>query len=207
MITYAIIILTCLVSIPAFNNRKLFAKALFNPYLVKTNKQWYRFFSHALVHADWMHLFFNMFVLYSFGTILEDHLFPFIFPGFKSTLNYILLYVGALIASSIPGFEKYKNQPHYNAVGASGAVAAVVFAGILINPMQGIGFIFIPFPIPGFIFGGLYLLYSWYMAKKGNDNIGHDAHFWGAVFGFAFTGLLKPILFLNFIDQLKSYFS
>lgn len=206
MITYAIIAITCLVSISAFNNPVLFQKTLFSPYLIKNNREWYRFFSHALVHADWGHLLMNMFVLYSFGHVVEIMYFPFLFEGFKADYYFILLYVGGIITSALPSFEKHKLNSYYTSVGASGAVSSVVFAGILINPMDSIYFIFLPFPIPGFIFGLLYLLYSWYMAKKANDNIGHDAHFWGAVFGFVITGVFKPQLFLFFADQIINSF-
>lgn len=205
MITYAIIALTCLVSFSAFSNREIFEKAMFNPYSVSHKREWYRFFSHALVHADWMHLLMNMFVLYSFGKIVEDVYFPHYFESGRAELNFMLLYLGGTVVASIPSFEKHKNNSFYNSVGASGAVSAVVFSGILMDPMNSIYFMFIPFPIPGFIFGALYLLYSWYMSKKGNDNIGHDAHFWGAVFGFVITGIMKPALFVEFIGHIKSF--
>lgn len=206
MITYIIIALTCLVSISAFSNHSLFQKAMFNPYIINHNREWYRFFSHALIHADWMHLLLNMFVLHSFGLVVEKFYFPDLFEGLRAEINYLLLYIGGIIVSSIPGYEKNKNNSFYNSVGASGAVSAVVFAGIFIQPMNTIELLIFPFPIPGFIFGGLYLAYSWYMSKKANDNIGHDAHFWGAVFGIVITGIMKPILFLKFIEQVKDFF-
>jgi membrane associated rhomboid family serine protease len=109
------------------------------------------------------------------------------------------------LLSSTPSYAKHKSNKFYHAVGASGAVSAVVFASILISPLTGIRFIFIPFDIPAFIFGGLYLIFSAYMAKKGNDNIGHDAHFWGAVFGFVFTLILKPSLGSLFIEQIAAF--
>ena len=203
-ITWIIIILTALVSIPAFSNAELFSRLRFNPYIIKETKQWYRFLSYGLLHADWTHLAMNMFVLYSFGEQVE--MFMIYFFGAKGEFYYIILYVGAVVISVIPSFEKHKNDSWYNAVGASGAVSAVVFSSIIFLPNSKIIFLLLPFPIPSVVFGILYLIYSAYMAKKGKDNIGHDAHFWGALFGAIFTIALKPELALLFLKQLSEIF-
>jgi len=203
-ITYFLIGLTAITSVLAFSNRHLYEKLLFSPYMISTQRQGYRFLSYALVHADWIHLGVNMFVLLSFGKAVEYY-YGSIF-GLKGAYFYTLLYIGGIVISSTPSYAKYKNDYLYRAVGASGAVSAVVFASIIINPLSPIRFIFIPVDIPAFIFGGLYLVYSAYMAKKGTDNIGHDAHFWGATFGLVFTILLKPAIFISFIGQIAGYF-
>ncbi len=203
IVTLIIVIGTSIFSYMAFNDRALFEKYMFNAYAIRSDKQHYRFLSHAFIHADWMHLIMNMYVLYSFGKILETALFPALF-GNKARLFYILLYTGAIYASSVADFIRHRNNPGYNAVGASGAVSAVLFSFILIMPWQGISIMFIPVYIPGWIMGTLYLIYSFYMDKRKVDNIGHGAHAWGAVFGFVFTGLLKPQLFLDFIDNILS---
>lgn len=206
MVTIIIIIITCIFSITAFSNGSLFHKNLFNPYLIRHNRQWHRFFTHAFLHADWVHLIMNMYVLYMFGNYVENYFFKEVFEE-KAKLFYIFLYVGGITMSAVPSYERHKNDSYYNSVGASGAVSAVVFSSIVFMPMAGMGLIFLPgIHIPAFIFGGLYLLYSWYMAKKGNDNIGHDAHFWGAAFGFIFTIVLKPALFMHFISQIQNGF-
>ena len=150
-----------------------------------------------------MHLFINMFVLYSFGKVVIDY-YVAIF-GLKGYYYFVLLYIGAIMLSVLPSFGKHKNDPGYNAVGASGAVSAVVFASILFVSLGKIYLFFIPIGIPAFIFGGLYLYYSAYMAKRGGDNIGHDAHFWGALFGIVYTIALKPKIFLYFIDQIGGF--
>jgi membrane associated rhomboid family serine protease len=199
-VTYIIIGITLLFSIPAMNNADLKWKMMFNAYQIKHRNEWYRFFSHALIHADWMHLFMNMYVLYMFGIMLE-HQYADLFD-MKAQLFYVLLYVGAIACSSLYSYEKHKDDMHYNALGASGAVSAVVFAHILIDPSSRLGLLFIPIMLPGWVFGGLYLFYSWYMGKKGADNIGHDAHFWGAVFGIVFTLCLKPSLGMDFIKMI-----
>jgi membrane associated rhomboid family serine protease len=198
-----IIILTAAISIFALSNNEVFYRLKFNPFLALHSKQWYRFLTYGFVHAGWMHLFINMFVLYSFGNVVTD-CYVGLF-GLKGYYYFIMLYISAIMLSVLPSFGKHKNDPVYNAVGASGAVSAVVFASILFVPLGKIYLFFIPIGIPAFIFGGLYLIYSAYMAKRGGDNIGHDAHFWGALYGIVYTIALKPKIFLYFIDQIGSF--
>lgn len=199
-IHFAIILITVIVSYRAFSDRILFGKLMFNPYQVQHRNEWYRFFTHGLIHGDGMHLFFNMFVLYMFGGIVEES-FLSIF-GIKGGFWFVLMYVSALLISTSASFIKHKNNPSYNAVGASGAVSAIVFSFILMNPEVKLGLFFIPPFIPGWIFGILYLAYSHYMGKKGMDNIGHEAHFWGALYGFVFPLILEPELFQRFLDKI-----
>lgn len=205
-LTLFIIIITAAVSILSFNNRQMFDNLKFNPYMISKRKDNKRWFTHALVHADWMHLIVNMFVLYSFGDVVEhimsrEDFFPKTY--FLGNFLYILMYVAAIIISSLPAFYKHKNSHSYNAVGASGAVSAVVFASILLYPEMKLGLIIIPFvKIPGPIFGILYLVYSYYMSKKSNDNIGHEAHFAGSVFGFIFPILINPELIKDFFSSI-----
>jgi membrane associated rhomboid family serine protease len=150
-----------------------------------------------------MHFGFNVYVLYVFGKTVELS-YVSIFGPAQGYLNYILLYGGALLMSSVYSFVKNQDNPHYNALGASGAVSAVLFSYIAIYPNSDLGILFIPVPIKGWVMGGLYLLYSHYMAKKKMDNVGHDAHFWGAVFGFVITFVFEPRLIDNFISQITS---
>ncbi len=198
MITLIIIAVTVLFSIAAFNRQELFYRYNFNPYQIVRRKQWYRLFSHALLHAGWEHLFVNMFVLYSFGNAMEKY-FAYYF-GHNVLLLYLGLYIGGIIASSIKTLVKQKDNYNYSAVGASGAVSAVVFASIFFAPLNMIYF-FAIIPIPGILFGILYLWYSSYMSKRNVDNVGHEAHFWGAVFGFVYPMLLNPSLINNFIHR------
>ena len=202
-ITLIIIIITVLFSLSAFNNRQLFYRMQFNAYQIHHRKEWHRFFSYGLIHADWVHLLINMFVLYSFGRIVEGT-FQELF-GLKGLLLYALLYFGGVAFSTVFDYRKFKNNVHYNAVGASGAVSAVVFASILIHPLGEIYLFLIPFGIPSFIFGILYLIYSAYMSRRSEGNIGHSAHFWGAVFGFVFTIILEPRLFSRFVESVLSF--
>ena len=199
-INLLILAVTVVVSFLAFQNSELLHKLKFNAYLIKHKRQAYRFISHALVHADSLHLLVNMYVLYSFGGIVEK-IFRSVF-GNVGMLYYFLLYLGGILFSTLFDFRKHKDDPYYNAVGASGAVSAVVFASILLYPTGSIYFFPIPFALPSWVFGGLYLIYSAYMGKKGIDNIGHNAHLWGAVFGIAYTVILLPGTVNNFFSQL-----
>lgn len=185
-ITLIIIAITCIVSFPALSNDDIKGKYLFWPFMIDRKNEFYRFFTGALLHADLPHLLFNMVSLYSFGEAIEKMMFPVLF-GMKSSFLFVLLYILGMVFSGLPDFFKYRNDYDYRALGASGAVSAVIFAAILIYPNMGLRFFFIPIDIPGWLFGILYLGISAYLAKNGNDNIGHSAHFWGGVFGLVFT--------------------
>lgn len=198
----AIIILTSLISIYAFYNQEVFGRLKFNAYVIRHHGQGWRFLSYGLIHADWMHLFINMFVLYSFGKAVTDA-YHFYFDV-KGYLFYLLLYIGGLGFSVLFDYGKHKDDPSYNAVGASGAVSAVLFASILVYPTGSVYLFLIPFPIPSVIFGGIYLIYSAVMARRGTSNVGHSAHFWGAIFGIVFTIALKPALALSFWNQIMN---
>ncbi len=198
--TLIIIGITALVSILAFNNSALFERMKFSPYAIKHGNEGWRFASYGLIHAGWLHLLINMWVLYSFGDIVE-RTFRMNY-GVKGMFYYLLFYIGGLLFSVLFDFNKYKNNVYYSAVGASGAVSAVVFSSILIYPVGSIYLFPIPFSIPSWLFGVSYLAYMVYMQKKGQDNIGHSAHFWGAVFGMALTIILLPHVLSSFISQM-----
>jgi len=200
LLTYSIIFITAVVSVMGFNNTSFFDRLKFNAYDVRHSNQVYRFFTYGFLHGGWLHLFINMLVLYSFGTIVETYL-KFYFP-LKYILYFLLLYTGGLILSIIPAYGKNKNDVFYNSVGASGAISAVLFASIILYPSGKIFFFFIPVGIPSPIFGVLYLAYEYYMSKKGGDNIGHDAHFWGAVFGVIYIIAIRPQFAISFLQQI-----
>lgn len=199
MITWIIILATSAISYAAFQNPALALKLQFNAARVIHQKEYHRLLSHALIHANWTHLFVNMLVLYFFGRPIEMYLEYFF--GNKSTAYFLLLYAGGILASNFYSLYVHRNNHYYNAVGASGAVSAVLFAFIFLNPWEKLYF-FGLLPIPGIVFAPAYLIYSYYMGKKGVDNVAHDAHFLGAVFGFLFLGFLRPGLFERFFDQL-----
>lgn len=206
-ITTIIIIITVLVSLAAFRNHKLMDDLIFYPPAVTQRRQYYRFITCGFIHADFMHLFFNMYAFFLFGTITEE-IFAAIFGNYGKIL-YIIMYVAALVVCLIPSYQKNRNNSNYRSLGASGAVSAVVFAYILFNPLQGIGLIFIPVYIPGFLFGFLYLAVSYYLDKKGSGSINHSAHIWGALFGILFL-IVSSKLFSDypvldhFIESVKN---
>ena len=205
--TIIIIIITAIVSIGGFSSPKTIDDLIFYPPAVTRRNQWYRFITCGFIHADYGHLIFNMLSLYFFGDNVET-IFKLLFNE-SGTLLYVLLYISALVVSLIPTYFKHKDSSHYRSLGASGALSAVIFAGLVLVPSSEVFIFFIPIPIPGFIFAPLYLLLSFWMERKGNDNINHSAHIWGAIYGaaFVFVACLSigfPV-FESFIDQVKKY--
>lgn len=197
MITIVILIVTVILSILCFNNRALFDKLALKPYRVIHHHEWYRMITHAFVHADWLHLGVNMFTFWSFGSAVE-HLFT--TEGYGS-LIFILLYFLGIIASSVSDLIHYRNVTGYTTIGASGAVSAVLFTSIFFCPWCKV-LLFAALPIPGIVFGVLYLFYCQYMARQSKDNINHNAHFYGALFGFIYPIILDPHYFKLFLHTL-----
>jgi membrane associated rhomboid family serine protease len=196
-ITLIIVIITAAVSIPAFTNERITNDLIFYPPAINRG-QWYRFFSCGLIHADYFHLIFNMYALYTFGTNVETGIayantpyrengFIQIFGESTGKILYLAMYILALGFCLLPTYITHKNSSYYRSLGASGAVSAVIFAGLILEPRSGVGLIFLPrVTIPGYIFAPLYLIVSHYLAKRGRDNINHSAHIWGAIFGIVF---------------------
>ncbi|MDR0348589.1 MAG: rhomboid family intramembrane serine protease [Tannerella sp.] len=197
MFTYLIIAANVLISFSCFSNSRLFYQLAFVPYRAVRHHEWYRLATHGFVHADTTHLLINMFTFWSFGTFVEK---LFEITDFSKS-SYIGLYFGGMIIASIHDLVKQRHNPDYVSVGASGAVSAVLFASILFNPWDKI-LLFAVLPIPGIVFGILYLLYCQYMARKGGDHINHNAHFYGAVYGFIYPILLNPELLGLFTSRL-----
>ncbi len=187
-----IFIFTLITSIYAFNDHQLLGKFMMHPYTVSKGRNLYTFITSGLIHADWMHLFFNMFTFYFFAFGLERMI---------GHWQFALIYIGSLILSDIPTVIKHKDNYSYHSLGASGAISAVLFSYILFDPTAMLGVMFIP--MPAVLFGVLYLIYSWYMAKRGMDNIGHDAHFFGALTGLVFTVILVPGIIPHFWEEIQ----
>jgi membrane associated rhomboid family serine protease len=203
MLTLIIIITTALVSIPAFGKEGLFNRLQLNPYLVYHRNQLYRVVTHGFLHADWIHLLVNMIVLFSFGSAVENRFDILESKGMigNSTYHFLILYFLGMVIATTTTIRKYKDNPNYNSIGASGAVSAVVFAFILFSPKSTLLVMGI-IPIPAFVFGLLYLVYSQYMRKRSDSNVNHDAHFIGAVLGFLYPILLEPSLIKVFVNQI-----
>ncbi|MDW7693300.1 rhomboid family intramembrane serine protease [Flammeovirgaceae bacterium SG7u.111] len=202
-ITLGLIIVIVVASLAAWQKPEYYYKLMLNPYRVQRDKEYYRLVSSGFIHNGYGHLFFNMFTLYFFGSLMEALLYREI--GSTGSYYLILLFLVGVIVSDIPTYLKHRNNPNYNSLGASGGVSAVVFASIMFNPLSPIYLMFIPLPIPGFIMGALYLIYSYYQSKQGRDNINHDAHFYGALFGVIFSIAIKPSVAISFFQQLATW--
>lgn len=198
--TLYIIIITSLVSLAAFSKPTLIDQFVFSPYMIKQHNQWYRYITCGLLHGDFFHLFVNMFVLYSFGNAVEIY-YRYAFGQFSWGV-FLLLYVSSVFAANVTTYSKHQNDPGYRSLGASGAVSAVVFTSILFDPFRDI-YLYGIIGLPGILLGAIYLGYSYYMGKKGStDNINHDAHLYGAIYGILFTVFLKPKVVMIFLNQL-----
>ena len=201
-ITYTIIAVTVLISMYAFSHSTVLNGLILNPYIVHSRNQYYRFVTSGFIHKDHAHLLLNMISFYFFGGVIEqafNHLF-----GGMGGVYFILLYLLAIIVSDIPTYLRNKNNPGYNSLGASGGVAAVIFASIILLPLQSICLYF-ALCMPGFILGTLYIVFSYYQGRKANDGINHDAHLYGALFGLVFCAVLYPSSIPNFIEQVMSW--
>lgn len=195
--TTLIIIITVVVSLAAWQNKALFNRLIFYPPAVN-NGQWDRFVTHGFIHADSMHLLFNMFTLYFFGRAIEG-----LYQPFLAGYGFVVFYVLAIIVAMIPSYIKNKNHASYLSLGASGGVSAVLFAFILLAPWEMI-YLFAIIPIPAILFAIAYVAYSIYANKHGRSNINHLAHLWGGAFGIIATIALEPRVFLYFINALLS---
>lgn len=203
-VTLAIVIITVSTSLLAWQKQDMFDKFKLNPWSVIHRKEYWRLLTHTLLHADWMHLIFNMISLYSIGSVVESSL-GFYKPG-HGQLYFALLYIGGAIFSSVGDLVRKKDQFQYNSIGASGAVSAVIFAFVLLSPGAWIT-VFV-FPMPAVLFGIIFLGAEYYMSKRGSAmNINHGAHFEGALFGIAFMLLLEPALALQFVQAIKDLLS
>ena len=196
-VTFALIAITCLVSWMAFNNRKLADRLILWPPAIDKHKQYDRLLTYGFIHADFMHLLFNMLTLYFFGRQIE-----LLMTGLVGVWVYPLFYLSALVISILPTYLKNQHNPNYLSLGASGGVSAVLFAFILIAPWQLIFVFFIP--LPAIVFAVLYVGYSIWMDKRGGDRINHSAHLAGAAYGVMFLLIMRPEVLQHFLRALQS---
>lgn len=188
------VLITVVVSLLAWQSPQLMQRLIFYPPAIQRG-QVDRFVTHGFIHADGMHLFFNMFTLYSFGGAVQG-----LFMAKLGSMGFVLFYLAALVVAIIPTYLKQKNNPRYSSLGASGAVSAVVFSYVLMNPWSTLLVFFIP--VPAIIFAVLYVGYSVWSGKRGNSNINHSAHLWGAAYGVVMTIILEPRLIQHFLNKL-----
>lgn len=202
-VTLALIAINVIISLIAMNNQDVMSKAIMWPYGVKRYNQFYRFITSGFIHADYIHLFFNMFTLLFFGQVVEIYFSGY---GLGGNIAYLVLYFLALIASDLPTYFKQKDNYNYHCLGASGAVSAIVFAAVVFDPWGSI-YLYGALKISALVYAVLYIVYCVAMSRKGGDNINHDAHLWGSLFGLGFTialiAAMQPAIFADILDQLK----
>lgn len=199
-ITVILICITVAISFYAFNKPALLQKLMMNPYLIKKEGQYYRFVSSGFIHKDHTHLLWNMFSFYFFGTAVEQN-FSAVF-GEAGIYYFIVLYLTAIIISDVPTYLKERNNTDYNSLGASGGIGSVIFVFIILQPLQSICLYF-ALCMPGFVFGVGYMAYTYYQGRKSKDNINHDAHLYGALYGLLFCAIVYPTSLQLFYEQVS----
>jgi len=197
-LTLFIAIATALVSWRAFNDRALMDRLILWPPAVERRKQYDRLLTHGFIHADWMHLLFNMITFWSFGSAVER-----VFSEWITPVGYVLFYLSAIVVAILPTYLRHRHDPNYRSLGASGGVSAVLFAFILFDPWSKLIIFPIPVPMPAIVFAVLYVAYSIWMDRRGGGNVNHSAHLWGAAYGVLFTLLLEPQVLGHFIGTLR----
>jgi membrane associated rhomboid family serine protease len=197
MITFILIAVTVLVSWQALEKRRIFERLVLWPPGVERFHQYDRLLTHGFVHADWMHLLFNMITLYFFGRAVES-----VFAQLVGQAMYVLFYLSAIVVAILPSYLRHRKDGSYVSLGASGAVSAVLFAFVLVDPWSWI--IVFVIPVPAVIYAIAYIGYSYWMDKRGRDSINHNAHLSGAIYGLLFVLLMEPALGLRFLQKLAS---
>lgn len=187
LVTIIIIAANIIISFKGFNDYSFFEKYKFNSAAIKSGEK-IRFLSAGFLHVDNAHLFLNMITLYFFSDVVISSL---------GNFGFLLVYIVSLLVGNFLSYYFHRDEYEYNAVGASGAVSGIIYAGILLYPSMSLYLFLIPIPIPAYIFGIGYLFYSIYGMKSRRDNIGHDAHFGGAVGGYFLTMILAPWIFFE----------
>lgn len=201
--TITLIIITVALSVYAQNTPGIKSQWMMNPYQAYHRKQYYRFITSGFIHDDWMHLGFNMFTMMFFGQVIETTYMMY-FGIQTGQFLFLVLYIGGIVVSDIPNFLRYKDAPAYNTLGASGGVSSVIFACILFNPLANIC-LYALLCLPGFILGTFYIIYSATLARGSHDNVNHNAHLYGALFGLAFSIAILPQVVPHFFQQLANW--
>lgn len=197
MLTLILIGVTVLVSWLAFERPKLLERLILWPPAIDRKNQVERLLTHGFIHADWSHLLFNMITLYFFGRVIERF-----FAQYLGQLGFLLFYLTAIIVAILPTYLRHRHDPNYRSLGASGAVSAVLFAFILLQPWALIFVFFLP--VPAIVYAIAYVAYSFWMDRKGGDNINHSAHLSGAAYGVLFMLLMEPRVGAVFLERLLS---
>ncbi len=195
-INWILIGITVLVSWQAFGNPRLLDRLILWPPAIDRQKQYDRLLTHGFIHADWSHLLFNMLTLFFFGGVVERW-----FASEAGSFAYALFYLSAIVVAILPTYASHRHDARYRSLGASGAVAAVMFVFILLEPWSKIYIFFIPIGIPAVVYAVLYVGYSIWMDRRGQDNVNHSAHLWGAAYGVMVALLIEPRVLSHFVQR------
>ena len=199
-LTLILLLFTVGISLLAFRDPTYFYKLRHHPYSEFRQNEYYRWLTSSLLHGDNWHLFVNMFVFYQFGNVVED-VFTSVYGDLVGRILFLVLYLGSIIAGDLPSYFKHKNDESYSAIGASGGVAGIMFAYAMFAPTKVI-YLYAILPLYTVIWAILYLMYEHWSSRRAQDNIGHDAHLYGAIFGFIATALMIPKAFPHFISEI-----
>ena len=195
MLTLILIAVTVLVSWLAFDRPRLLDRLILWPPAIDRNKQYDRLLTHGFIHADWQHLLFNMITLFFFGRVAEQVIGSMIGP-----VGFLLFYLSAIVIAILPTYLRHRHDTRYRSLGASGAVSAVLFAFILVQPWSLIFVFFLP--VPAIVYGAFFVGYSIWMDRQGGDNTNHNAHLSGAIYGVLFMLLMEPRIAGYFLQRL-----
>ncbi|WP_148253462.1 rhomboid family intramembrane serine protease [Aidingimonas lacisalsi] len=193
IVTFSIIAITVAVSLMAWRSKSLLDALIYWPPGVSRG-QWWRLLSHGFIHADGAHLLFNMITLYFFGTVMEQ-----VLTSRIGLFGFVLFYLTGILVAILPSHIRHRGDPRYRSLGASGAVAAMLFAYILLQPWSMLFVFFLP--VPAILFAVVYVAYSFWADRRGGGNINHSAHLWGGAWGVAFMLWLEPRLWQRFLGE------
>ena len=197
MLTLILIAVTVLVTWLAFNNPRLLDRLILWPPAIDRKHQYDRLLTHGFIHADWQHLLFNMITLFFFGRFAEQ-----VISSMIGQVGFVLFYLSAIVIAILPTYLRHRHDVQYRSLGASGAVSAVLFAFILVQPWSLIFVFFLP--VPAILYGVFYVGYSFWMDRQGGDNTNHNAHLSGAIYGVLFMLLMEPRIAGLFLERLAS---
>ncbi len=201
-LTLLLTLFTIGISLLAFNNSMYFYKLRHHPYTEFRKNEYHRWLTSSLLHGDYWHLFVNMFVFYQFGGVVEE-VFTAVYGDLTGRLLFLVLYLGSVVAGDLPSYFKHKNDEGYSSIGASGGVAGVMFAYAMFAPTSVIK-LYLFIPLYTIVWALLYLMYEHWASRRMQDNIGHDAHLYGAIFGFIATAVMIPKAFPHFISEIMN---